>query len=1533
MRLYLGDEEKITSFSLPEKAMESFLFSYTSNITNLESFINIYSNNDAWFIKNKEDIEVLFHSNDVQLEEFKIYELKIKGVQKPLFLYTYPTYNENYRDIKLEGINLITIGSQNNNSIIYQNDYMDPTELSITFENGLYFISQTPETRNNLYVNGRIVTTKTQLLVGDTIFINNLKIIWMNNFFRIYSTSDLVMISKGLSIASNPVQDNSKFLKYERENNNKSLFREDDVFFHKPRLINRIEPQIVTIDSPGSKEEKDEIPLAFQIGASLAIGIYSIINLVNALASNKNGTTDQIGLILSISVSVILVIISLLLPKLCSNYNTNKNKKKEQIRQKKYNDYLDKKQGEVTAILNNQRTILYNNNPSSADAYNTIIGSKERLWERDLSDEDFLNIRLGLGNIDSDLKIESPKESFTINEDNLISRINQINNSSKQLLNVPITFSLVKNNISSIVYNNSYKDDYINGILLQILSAQSPKDLRIILLTNKKNEHRWQFMKLIPHILSDDKQIRYFATTEEEANEILKDLETIYSDRKEKCDKEQNEEINQKDDLYQNFDTYYLIITDDYKKYGNLNIINTIVSSKKNLGFSFLAISESLRNIPNESTRYVYITNESSVILEKDNNNNNQILFNPEIYQNLDMFRVSRELSNIPLLSKSDVYSLPTSISFLEMYNVGNIEQLNVLNRWETNNPVISLSCPIGVHPSGEQFKLDLHEKAYGPHGLIAGSTGSGKSEFIITFILSMAVNYSPEEVQFVIIDYKGGGLAGAFENKETKVTIPHLAGTITNLDVSEMNRALVSINSELKRRQRKFNEVRDKLGESTIDIYKYQKYYREGLIDEPISHLFIISDEFAELKSQQPEFMEELISTSRIGRSLGVHLILATQKPAGVVNDQIWSNSRFKVCLKVQTKSDSNEMLKRPEAATIKETGRFYLQVGYDELFNIGQAAWSGANYVPTQKVIKEIDDSINFVGNTGEIIKSANTPNTNQNKETKSQGDQLTNIVKYLNNISIKNNFKNKKLWLNSISPEIYLDDICKKYNYSPTPYNIEAVIGEYDNPEAQMQNILKLDITDTGNTLIYGMPGSGKENLLTTMITSVCKYHSVDEVMFYIMDFGAETLKKFERLPQVGDVALIDEKEKINNLIILLMNEINRRKDLFQDYMGSYKNYIKMSGKTLPSIICVIHGYENITENNYALQDKLYALFKDGPKFGINFIITNAISTGIRSRVLQMFNNKIALRLSNQDDYRYTVNAKRNLIPSNYFGRGISNINDEVYEFQTAYISKPDDINNAIIDLSKSIHDKSSKRAPKIPTLPEFLTVDKLLNRKYNLSSVPVGISKTKLNITNYDFTKNNFNPILSTDVNANIHFVYGLIELLKQISNTTIRVIDVLKIYNNSQGVMVYNDDFDKLTKEIKLATLNDSKLKQKNIFIIIGLGALKNNVSSKIKATFDDIFNNIKSYKNTSFIIYDDYNSYKSLEMEDWFRDNIDQTTGIWLGDNADNQLSIKMPNLTLDDKRIMFDQIGYIVKSNSHTIVRYVVDKEFKDEK
>lgn len=169
---------------------------------------------------------------------------------------------------------------------------------------------------------------------------------------------------------------------------------------------------------------------------------------------------------------------------------------------------------------------------------------------------------------------------------------------------------------------------------------------------------------------------------------------------------------------------------------------------------------------------------------------------------------------------------------------------------------------------------------------------------------------------------------------------LPHHLGTITNLDGQGGVRALISVKAELSRRQRIFGSYH------VNHINGYMKLFKEGKASEAIPHLFIISDEFAELKKEQPDFMKELISAARIGRSLGVHLILATQKPSGVVDEQIWSNSRFKLCLKVQEEMDSKEVLRTMDAANIAIPGRAYLKVGNNETYELFQAALSKAPY-----------------------------------------------------------------------------------------------------------------------------------------------------------------------------------------------------------------------------------------------------------------------------------------------------------------------------------------------------------------------------------------------------------------------------------------------------------------------------------------------------------------------------------------------------------------------------------------------------------
>ena len=1538
MVIYIADNQKLEKFKLPEKIEESFLFKYVPNTGNSEYFINIFANDNKWFFKNSDNITLQFiETNQIEtntvLEVDKYYKLSIEGCNSNPILFCRNEYSENYK-VFATNVYPITIGNSSENTIDYGNRLTLANHLSINFENETWSLVCNNDINSFAYVNN--VRVKQAILKrGDTIFINGMLIIWMGEFIKICDINQKIRVTK-LDIIDLPKQKND--IKSTLDKNlNLKLYNDDEYFYHRPIIKNIIAKKVITIDSPPSAQEVNEIPFLISFGTRITMIAFSGISFFNAY--EKYQQTNKISSCLtSIIMGSAMLIGTLIMPTISNIYMKKVAKKKEKFRQKKYTKYLDKKVKEIELEMKQEQQIMLENAPNVKECYEIVTTRKNLLWSREINDADFLTIRLGLGNLPPSFIIEAPEEHFELYEDNLLNNVFNIKENSKSLKSVPIVTSLTKNFISALICEDSFKFEYINSLMIQIMAFHSSKDLKIILFSSKSNEKKWDYLKGSAHCINDDKSIRYFATSLEDMKTISIELEQEFNKRKELFENNQIDAFG--DDIkdlkikaYKNFDSYYLIIIDNYKDAKAIQLINDIMMLKSNLGFSILFVSNNIQELPNSCNNFIYITNTSGSILEKEISKDQQQTFIPEYDSTMDMYNAIYRLANIPIAENNGLELFPQSISFLEMYNVGKIEQLNILNRWQTNSSINSLEVPIGVQQNGDLFKLDLHEKHHGPHGLIAGSTGSGKSEFIISYILSMAINYHPDYVQSVLIDYKGGGLAGAFENRETGLRIPHLAGTITNLDSSEINRTLVSIESELKRRQEKFNEVRDQLGESTIDIYKYQRLYREGAIKEPIPHLFIISDEFAELKAQQPDFMNQLVSTSRIGRSLGVHLILATQKPSGVVNDQIWSNSRFKICLKVQSRQDSMEMLKREEASEIKEIGRFYLQVGYNELFEQGQSAWCGAKYIPSDKIIKKQDNSIEFIDNIGETVKKID--DVVKVDIEYDYGDQLTNIVKYIENLAIKENIKTTKLWLDPLAEEIMLLDLQKKYNFTAKPYCLNALIGEYDSPDNQSQGPAVIDFTKKGGLIIYGEINGGKENLIYTIITSLSIMHTPEEINFYLVDYASETMKKFNKLPHVGDVMYSDDTEKLFNLLKFIEEEIDERKKLFENYMGSYLTYNNESGNKLPQIIVAIAGFDILIDTNNKIYDRLYSLFRDCNKYGIYFVIATTASSAIKYRASQLFENKICLHLADPNEYIDLIGAPRRVFPNKKFGRGLISVNEKIKEFQTAILCQPEMFNKTILDYSKKASEIYKNHAKKIRVLPNNLLVKNILedNEVNSMNKVPIGIRKYNLETLNYDFSSHPILPIITNFLDEEFDFIYGLIEEFMIIPNVKVRIIDLLNIFNKEyKDVPVYKNNFDTIIQQIDMELDKEQTTTRNTIFIFVGIGKISNQISAEYYGFVNRIFAKVSASNKNSFLLVDNYISYKNIESERWYTNYIDRINGIWLGDGVSNQVSIKIAATDYGNKELVFKDMAYLILNSKGYLFKHIIDEEDKED-
>ncbi len=1531
MKIYLGHVKKITKFILPENSDNFFSYNYKVPGSKESGLITFEKKDNVWYLKSNGTADVVESGNVIsskKISDYDFVDIKISGCKSLIRVWALPENKEEIYKLDVSKLNSLTIGSAQNNNICYRQTSLAVNQIVIKKENNEYFLRAIEDVKYSVYVNNYRVFSK-KLKLGDTIFVEGLKIIWMGDFIVINNPKRLVNVV-GVTAYQDVVTQNDKISPVSVQDQNVNLYSDEDYFYHTPLIREIVEDEAFEIESPpGSFLQKDALPWYLKYGSSLAMmGMTFVMvwNLVANISSNKN----QLSIIPQAVMILCMLVGSLIMPKLVSNFQEKNAKKKEKIRIEKYSAYLNEKDKELNLKFKKALQIMNDNYMPVNICKNIALSTNNRyFWGREISDIDFLKVRLGIGNIEAPVKIKAPERKFSLETDELLEKTFQLADKYRILYNAPIVFSFADNNISALIYNGKNMDvqSYFYNIMVQLVTLQSGGDLKIAIFTNEENANKWEYAKFLPHCWSEDKSVRLFATNTEEDKEVSSYLEEEFKKRMEVLSKNNND--NQKEvNEYKKFDTFYLIICDDYKNTEKISIVENILENKNlNAGFSFIVITDSMKNLPSQCDIFVEVNDKDGCILKRNISTKNQKVFNVEVDNTLDMHDVSKSLLNVPLLGKEGLQVLPTSLSFLDMYNVSRIEQLNIFNRWKTNDPVTSLSAPIGVYANGEQFKLNLHEKFHGPHGLIAGSTGSGKSEFIITYILSMCINYHPYEVQFVLIDYKGGGLAGAFENRETGVRVPHLAGTITNLDTAEMNRTLVSINSELTRRQKIFNETRDTLGESTVDIYKYQKFYREGLVKEPMAHLFIISDEFAELKSQQPEFMQQLISTARIGRSLGVHLILATQKPSGVVNDQIWSNSKFKVCLKVQDRGDSMEVLKKPDAASIKEPGRFYLQVGYDDFFDKGQSGWAGAKYIPNDTIVKKLDDSINFIDNIGNVTKSAKDLVKIEKKE-ESKGDQLTNIVKYINDLSAKENIQTKKLWLDAIPEEIFVKNLAEKYGYTKEPYYINPIIGEYDNPSEQVQGLLTLDLVNNGNTLIVGKQGSGKENLLNTIILSTVTNHTPDEVNFYIIDCGTESLKIYNKMPHVGEIAVSDDAELINEIFKMLDEEIEYRKDLMVDYSGNYKEYIDNSGNKLPLIVTIINNYDVFLDMYGRLAEKTTNLYRDGFRYGVVFIVSSIGVNTVRGKMLQNFTKKICLKLNDDNDYRNYFGAPKGLIPAKFFGRGIAFLLDKPYEFQTAYLVKKKDINNYIREASKSYSEAYTSSAKKIPIVPELVDYNEFINENLKLSSVPIGYSlETKMPYS-YDFQANPINIITTNGMNAErINFIISLVKLISHISTLEVNVIDFTEtISSDTPNIKLYNNDF-----ETNLININNSIINGKNdptmkVFFILGIGSYKSELSPTGRQIINNLLTKINEIPNVRFILIDVSSEFKNVQVEQWYYANVNNSNGIWIGPDIGNQVIINAPNVSIEDKKMVYPLMAVSVVKGQHTFIKYMLD-------
>ena len=1449
----------------------------------------------------------------IELEFYKTYPIVLGNSNDIFILCCFPDC-EKFTHLDIINTNEITIGNSNNCNIVYKHSLIDDVHAKIFKFNGKWTV-ENYDSNYGVFVNDfPVYDTTKNIFNGDIIFIMGLQIVLIKNSLYINNPNKKISLDTNcFSISKIKNLELSQNVPFILDDINKLSLDNSFINYYSssPRTIPKIQTEQIKIDDPPAQQNDAKKPTFLVLGSSIAMGLLMLTSLTSTIQGISRGSSSFLEIFFGFMTTIAMLIAMIVIPILDIRWDDKSKVKYEQKRQRRYTQYLDKKKATINEIKNKQRRILYENYLSDTECARIITENNPRLWERKIQDDDFLSVRIGIGKVPSKIDISYPQEKFAMEDDNLIDVLNVIVHGSKFIDNAPVTVSLLKNKISAIISkDNDFNWKFMKNIIMQLITFHNYNDLKLVFLLDSATSKDWQYVKMLPHVWDNSKNIRFFA---DKYSDMLEISRFLLEEMKDRIEKDQSS----KDDIP--FSPYYLIITNDYKKIQNLEFTKGLFNGK-NLGFSLLCITDYVYNAPSACKTFIDIENKTSgVLYENGIENTNQTELKLEPLSAIFFEKIARKLSNIPIrLKTKDATSLPSSYTFLDMFNTGKIEQLDIIDRWHRNDSTLSLKTPIGIDSNGIIINLDAHEKFHGPHGLIAGSTGSGKSEFIITYILSLAINYHPDDVTFLLIDYKGGGLAGAFQKNGIK--LPHLVGTITNIDKHDLERSLTSIQSELRRRQVVFNEARNMTDEGTIDIYKYQKLYHDGIVKEPISHLFIICDEFAELKQQQPEFMDELMSVSRIGRSLGVHLILATQKPSGIVNDQIRSNSKFGVCLKVQDTLDSTDIIARPDAAYLKNPGQFYLKVGQNEYFVLGQSGWAGAPYFPSDTPKKRVDSSIEFVSDIGMPIKKIDD---SKKQLSNNKGEQLTTILKYISNLAEKEHITTKNLWLDNIPEDIYVGALRDKYKLKVVPNLVQAVIGEYDDPSNQKQGLVKLELNKKENIIIYGNAESGKETLLSTFTFDLMTSYSTKDVQIYILDFGTEALKIFKPSPHVGDVIFLGQTEKLDTFFELITSFIKERKNILSNYNGDLDLYVS-KGNVMPIITIIINNYEAFSENYEDKYDDLFlTITREGPKCGILFVVTASSTSAMRFRLTQNFNKKIGLQINDESDYYSMFDNVQSKRPTHIFGRGLTQIDVDLFEFQTAKICKHTDYNVYIENTIKLLNDTNPLKAMPVPTLPVKLETQDLIPYLKGISKVPLGLVKKNLSTYTYDFSKHLITLISSKTLSDALLFSYSVLDELKGLDNVKVSVLNSYESKNNLKKA--YND----FVKEVKADIKNDS-----DVFCLYAIVGLDKFIENELldESKFNDLLDKANKTGKQSFIFIDNPDKLEDHTYDEWYTNFINQSNGIWVGNGIENQTLINT-NFSLNGlENNCGNSFGYVVDEGIPTLIKLVGIEEDGDD-
>ena len=869
--------------------------------------------------------------------------------------------------------------------------------------------------------------------------------------------------------------------------------------------------------------------------------------------------------------------------------------------------------------------------PSLGECLQACEEFNSLLWCRRPEHPEFLQVRLGLGDIPAVAQLESPRSAKGLPD--LVARAREAVDRFRVLDDAPVIADLRDVGGVGVCGQADLVDGAARALVAQLAILHSPAELVFACLTSPTSKARWQWLEWMPHSASPHSPLgsRHLAADSASGTTLLDRLEGLVAERTgdELTDATlRGPRTDEPRETRLSLPAVVVVVDDPVADRPRLT---ALAERGPDVGVHVLWVGERRHDLPALCRTYLDVGDGShvSVGMVRDEHVVPQV-FTASLDEQ-SAHRVARRLAPVvdggaPVHDESDLPRSVSVVSILGPEASDDAEQ--VVARWRENRSLIdrsseavrALERPLSLrawvgHAGTEPFGLDL--RSQGPHALVGGTTGAGKSEFLQSWVLGMAHSLSPDRLTFLFVDYKGGA---AFAKC---VKLPHCVGLVTDLSAHLVQRALTSLKAELKHREHLINRKRAK------DLIELE---RRGDPDCPPS-LVIVVDEFAALKTEVPEFFDGIVDVAQRGRSLGLHLIMATQRPAGVITDSLKANTNLRIALRMADEADSVDVLGTPMAAHFDPAipGRAAAKTGPGRVAAF-QSGFPGA-VTPDQPPAPPIGvDQFDFGRMEQWEVPAPPAAPTNVPADI----DRVVGTLRKASNLAEVP--APRKPWLPSLARVYNMERLRQRTDE-------ELLLGVVDVPEQQAQISEYFRPDDEGSLVFYGVGGSGKTTALRSLAVAASLTPRSGRVHVYGLDFAGGGLSMLEPLPNVAPIIPGTDVERVERMLGLLEGVIAERSASFRDHVvATLPDYRRAAARPQePRLLLLIDGFGAFREafehvvGLEAVFARLQRILAEGRAMGVHVAVSADRPNAIPTAMAGSFQRRVVLRQADDDAYR--------------------------------------------------------------------------------------------------------------------------------------------------------------------------------------------------------------------------------------------------------------------------------------------------------